>query len=228
MRQKQEMQCSRAVGVDAAKPGIHTLKLDCGWLAVTLLEAAFSDRGLHLLYHLTVTLTITTLSWLGLPAASQCLFWTVCLHGCLTAQRYDLYSLSSSFSHLLQEKNTFFNMIDEILYKLTSTALASCFVIRTYSQVTPQTIYLFPEGIFFFFPSSAPSHLLVLQPGMNTLFLFFSITWSLTYHLRPCAYWEWFSAFFLLPEHTEYTTGRQCDATERTQTIKSARLCDNG
>ena len=132
LRQKQEMQCSRAVGVDAAKPGIHTLKLDCGWLAVTLLEAAFSDLGLHLLYHLTVTLTITTLSWLGLPAASQCLFWTVCLHGCLTAQRYDLYSLLSSFSHLLQEKNIFFNMKIKIMLRELTTILKLkvCLIIR--------------------------------------------------------------------------------------------------
>lgn len=153
-----------------------------------LLEAAFSDLGLHLLYRLTVTVTITTLSWLGLPAASQCLFWTVCLHGCLAAQRYDLYSLLSSFSHLLQEKNTFFNMIDEILYKLTSTALASCFITHTHSQVTPQTIYHFPEGIFFFlsfispFASASPSarneypfplflHYMISHPSFETMCL---------------------------------------------------------
>lgn len=153
-----------------------------------LLEAAFSDLGLHLLYRLTVTVTITTLSWLGLPAASQCLFWTVCLHGCLAAQRYDLYSLLSSFSHLLQEKNTFFNMIDEILYKLTSTALASCFITHTHSQVTPQTIYHFPEGIFFFlsfispFASASPSarneypfplflHYMIPHPSFETMCL---------------------------------------------------------
>ena len=79
-------------------------------------------------------------------------------------------------------------MIDEILYKLTSTALASCFITHTHSQVTPQTIYHFPEGIFFFlsfispFASASPSarneypfplflHYMISHPSFETMCL---------------------------------------------------------
>ena len=77
-------------------------------------------------------------------------------------QRCDLYSLSSSIFHLLREKTTFLNMIDETLYKLASTALASCFITCTHSQVTPQNYLPFSQMCFFLsfispFASAIPS-----------------------------------------------------------------------